>query len=227
MELLEIVRGPALAVALTVFALGTAWRLAHVLTRPRLPDRSPPRDGAPTASLGAWRAVVRGMWPRLAFRQDTILVTLNGYAFHLGLALVFFGYAPHIAFVQRLTTLTWPALPDVVMYLSAAVTLLSLLMAMALRLTDPVRQLISGPDDFISWTLTILPLLTGMAVTAEPSAAVLAREHVVYATPLAIHLLSVELLLVWFPFGKLMHSVLFLFSRGATGVRFSRRGVAA
>jgi hypothetical protein len=30
---------------------------------------------------------------------------------------------------------------------------------------------------------------------------------------------------VWFPYGKLMHAVLFAFSRGATGIRFGHRGV--
>jgi hypothetical protein len=40
-----------------------------------------------------------------------------------------------------------------------------------------------------------------------------------------VHLLSLELFLLWFPFGKLMHAVLFAFSRGATGMRFGHRGV--
>ena len=73
--------------------------------------------------------------------------------------------------------------------------------------------------------MTFLPVLTGMAVAGEPSAAILARDHAVYAGPLAVHLLSLELLLIWFPFGKLMHAFLFAFSRGATGVRFGHRGV--
>ena len=60
---------------------------------------------------------------------------------------------------------------------------------------------------------------------SEPSADVMARSEVLYRAPLAIHLLSLELLLIWFPFGKLMHAILFAFSRGATGVRFSHRGV--
>ena len=71
----------------------------------------------------------------------------------------------------------------------------------------------------------MLPMLTGMSVVVEPSLAILARDHVTYPIPLAIHLLSVELLLIWFPFGKLMHAFLFVFSRGATGMRFSHRGV--
>jgi hypothetical protein len=48
---------------------------------------------------------------------------------------------------------------------------------------------------------------------------------VVYRGPVAVHLLSVELFLIWFPFGKLAHAFLFAFARGATGMRFRRRGV--
>ncbi len=225
MTLLEFARGPALYASLAVFVIGTLWRLAAILRRPRLPDLSPAREGAPSRLAGALHANVRAMWPRRAFGQATAAAVLNGYAFHLGLAIVFFGYAPHIAFIQRLTGLSWPALPDPAMYLAASVAIVALLIALAMRRIDPVRQAISNADDRITWTLTFLPLLTGMAVAGEPSQAILARDHVVYATPLAIHLLSLELLLLWFPFGKLMHAVLFAFSRGASGIRLSHRGV--
>lgn len=225
MNLLEIARGPGLIFALAVFVLGTLWRLISVLSLPRMPDLSPAREGAPSKLAGALRANVRAMWPRKEFAPSTLFVTINGYVFHVGLALVFLGYAPHIAFVRRITGLSWPALPDPVMYMAAGCTITSLLLALSLRLTDPVRRKISNADDMITWTVTFLPLFTGMAVTSEPSAALLARDHVIYPTPLAVHLLTVELLLVWFPFGKLMHALLFAFSRGATGMRFSHRGV--
>ena len=226
MDLLDWARGPLLAVALGVFAGGTAWRLARILALPRQPDRSPPRSGAPTLAAGAFGAIVRGMWPRRDFGQVAAVTTFNGYVFHIGLALVFLGYAPHIAFVRRLTGVSWPALPDVVMYVAAGATILSLLLALWLRITDPVRRLISSADDHISWTVTFLPFVTGMAVMAEPSAQLLPHaESPLYRTPLALHLVSLELLLVWFPFGKLMHALLFAFSRGATGLRFSHRGV--
>lgn len=225
MDLLDFARGPALTVSLAIFVLGTLWRLLGVLRRPRMPDRSPPRAGASSRLAGATRAIVRGMWPRKEFRRTALYTAINGYVFHIGLALVFFGYAPHIAFIHRVTGLWWPALPDSVMYLAAAATILSLLLALLFRLTDPVRKMISNADDMISWTITFLPIVTGMAVLSEPSAAVLARDHAIYPIPLAVHLLSLELLLIWFPFGKLMHAFLFLFSRGATGMRFSHRGV--
>lgn len=225
MDLLDFARGPALVFAIAVFVLGTSWRLVHLLRRPRMPDLSPPREGAASNASGALHAVARGMWPRQAFARNTLLITLNGYVFHIGLALVFFGYAPHIAFVHRTIGLSWPALPDLVMYLAAGVTIVSLVMALFLRMTDPVRQKISTADDMITWVIVFLPVVTGMAVLSDTSATILARDHVIYRGPVAVHLLTLELLLVWFPFGKLMHAFLFPFSRGATGVRFSHRGV--
>jgi nitrate reductase gamma subunit len=225
MDLLTFARGPALAVSLAIFLLGTGWRLFALWRRPPMPDLSTAREGAPSSAVAVWRANLRAMWPRASFSPSTRVTTFNGYLFHVGLALVVLGYAPHIAFIRRLTGLSWPALPDAVMYLSAAVTIASLLLAVSFRLSDPVRARISNGDDWISWTVTFLPFVTGMAVAGEPSSALLAREHVVFGGPLAVHLLSLELLLIWFPFGKLMHAVLFVFSRGATGLRFSHRGV--
>ncbi len=225
MDILSLTRGPALVLALGVFVLGALWRLAAILRRPRMPDLSPAREGAPSDLIGALRAVQHGLWPRKEFAQAALGSTINGYVFHLGLALVFLGYAPHIAFVQRLSGLSWPPLPDAVMYLAAGATIVSLLLAVVSRLTNAVLRKISTADDLITWTLVMLPMLTGMSVVVEPSLAILARDHVTYPIPLAIHLLSVELLLIWFPFGKLMHAFLFVFSRGATGMRFSHRGV--
>ena len=225
MDLLSFARGPALTAALAVFVLGKLWRLAGVLRRPRMPDLSPAREGAPASLTGALRAVVHGMWPRKEFVQAALVTTVNGYVFHIGLALVFFGYAPHIAFIRRLTGLSWPALPDMAMYLAAGATIIALLVALVSRLTNPVLRTISTADDLFTWSVTFLPVITGMAVAFEPSAATLARDHVIYPVPLAVHLLTLELLLIWFPFGKLMHAFLFAFSRAATGMRFSHRGV--
>lgn len=225
MDLLDIARGPVLVFAIAVFLLGSLWRLIGVLRLPSMRDLSPARANAPSTAAAAGHAIVRGMWPRAAFSRRTQYLTINGYVFHIGLALVFFGYAPHIAFVRRISGVSWPALPDEVMYLAAAATIVSLLLALTLRITDPVRKTISSADDWITWTIVFLPLITGMAVLIEPSQAILAHPHTIYRGPVAVHLLSLELLLVWFPFGKLMHAFLFAFSRGATGVRFSHRGV--
>jgi hypothetical protein len=43
---------------------------------------------------------------------------------------------------------------------------------------------------------------------------------------LALHLFTLELLLVWFPFGKLAHALLAFASRARTGAEFTRKGAA-
>lgn len=224
MTLLDWARGPLLAASVAIFVVGVAWRLYCLWRMP-----APPAAGAPGRQVfgtgDALRAAVTRMVPIGGFHPSATLVTINPYVFHLGLAVVFFGYAPHIAFIQRITWLHWPALPDVVMYVAAAATVMSLLLALLFRLTDPVLKKISGADDAITWVVTFLPLFTGMAVLGEPSAAILSRDHVVYGVPLAIHLLSLELLLVWFPFGKLMHAFLVLPGRMQLATFFGRRGV--
>lgn len=225
MDLLDFARGPALWLSLAVFVLGTAWRLRGILSLPPLPDLSPAREGAPSNLDAAARAIWRGLWPRWGIAHTRRYEAFNAYVFHVGLALVFLGYAPHIAFVRRIGYISWPALPDAVMYLASGATMVSLLLALYWRITDPVRRLISNADDWLSWTLTFLPFVTGMAAITESSTTLMAHSHTVYRGPVALHLLTLELLLIWFPFGKLMHAVLFAFSRAVTGIRFSHRGV--
>jgi nitrate reductase gamma subunit len=223
MDMLDWARGPALYVALTIFVLGTAWRFVALGRLPTTPAIAPARRSFST--FDAFRSALVHMWPRKGLSYSATLVTFNPYVFHIGLALVFFGYAPHIAFIHRLTGLSWPALPDMVMYLSAAASIVSLLMALMFRLTDPVLRKISSIGDIVTWLVTILPLITGMAVVGEPSSAILAYKHILYPHPLAIHLLSLELLLVWFPFGKLMHAFFFLPGRMQLASFLGRRGV--
>ena len=45
-----------------------------------------------------------------------------------------------------------------------------------------------------------------------------------YEDLLAFHILSVALLMIWLPFGKLGHAFLVFITRGTTGMAFERRG---
>ena len=83
------------------------------------------------------------------------------------------------------------------------------------RLRHPVLKLLSNFDDWFSLTVTALPVLTGLLAgfTAEQN-----------DTLVAIHVLTFNLLLIWFPFGKLMHAFLIFGSRYSTGVAFTHKG---
>lgn len=224
MDFLDWVRGPLLAASILIFTLGVSWRLYALWRLPAAPaPAAPARQDFGRGA--AFQAAMTRMIPRGGFHPSATLVNINPYVFHIGIVVVFLGYAPHIAFVRRLSGLSWPALPDMVMYLAAAATIVSLLLALLFRLTDPVLKRTTNADDLITWTVTLLPFITGMAVVGEPSATLLARDHAIYRGPLAVHLLSLELLLVWFPFGKLMHAFLALPARMQLATFFGRRGV--
>ena len=223
MGFLEFARGPALAVSLLVFVLGLAWRLFCIFKRPVKADYSEPRSTA--VMTGATKAIFSRMWHHKTFRDQTLVGTLNAYAYHIGLAVVFFGFVPHIAFIKRLTNLTWPAVPGWLFVAAVGFVFGGLLYALMARLTSPVMRLLSNFDDYASWVVTILPMLTGMAVLNLSLDSPYPVKSL-YPVPVAVHLLSVELLLVWLPFSKLSHALLVFFSRGATGAAFARKGAS-
>ena len=222
MTLLEFARGYGFAIAVAVFLLGSSWRIASILRRPASRDLSQPRVHA-AAMSGALRGILHRMWQPATLRQRTIVGTAAGYAYHIGLAIIFLGFVPHIAFIKRLTGISWPAVPGPVFVLAVSLTFVTLASALLSRLGSPVRRLISSFDDYASWTVTVLPLVTGMALLSKSLDAPYPLTPDVPGA-VALHLLSLELLLVWLPFGKLSHAYLVFASRAVTGAEFARKG---
>ena len=217
MDLLDIARGPALQVALGIFVFGVAWRIVSLLLMPRTKDKSPAAKGAPPAALAGAREILRRLWPDPVFAKRTMFSLVNGYVLHLGLAIVVLAFGPHILFIDDLFGVSWPSLPNNVIYAVGVITVVSMVAALARRLVNPVQRLISTFDDYFSWLVTFLPLLTGLIAASHLGAR--------YETLLAIHLFSVEAFLIWFPFGKLMHVALVFVTRAQTGAHLSHRGV--
>ena len=88
--------------------------------------------------------------------------------------------------------------------------------ALVRRIVNPVQRLLSRFDDYFSWAVTFLPVLTGVIAASHLGAR--------YETLLALHVLSVNLLLIWLPFGKLMHWLLVFITRAQTGAHLNHRG---
>ena len=221
MTLLEFARTWGLALSLAVLVGGIGWRLYPIFRRRPTRDLSEPRTTE--VASAAIRGIVRRTWHPATLRRRALTATLFGYALHIGLAIVFFGFVPHIAFVHRIAGITWPALPGPVFVLGVTLAYLGLGYALLSRLTSPVLRLISNVDDYASWLITALPMLTGMAALTLPldSTYPLAPGRPLVV---ALHLLSFELLLVWLPFGKLAHAFLVFPSRATTGIAFARKG---
>ena len=103
--------------------------------------------------------------------------------------------------------------------LASLATLLALVAVMVDRRRNKVKRMLSGIGDYFAWAITFLPVLSGY----------LAFHHLVldYTLMLAIHILSVELLLIALPFTKLTHVVTLFLARWYNGDWFGRRGVAS
>lgn len=216
MELLEFARGPAIQFAISVFVFGIVFRIVSLFMMFRTRDSSVGSQGEKPLAVAAFREIIRRFWPQSAYTQRTMFALLNGYLMHLGLALVVFFLLPHILFFKDLLGLSWPSLPNNLLFGVAVVTVVSMVAALIMRFANPAQRIISTFDDYFSWLVTFLPLVTGLMASSHLGAR--------YETLLALHILSVALLLIWLPFGKLAHFFLVFVTRAQTGAHLSHRG---
>ena len=216
MELLEFARGPALQFAITIFVAGIAYRVFSLLFMWRTKDASAGSTREKPMFVAAIREIIRRLWPQAAYKNRTMFALINGYVMHIGLALCVFFLMPHILFLKDLFGLSWPALPNNVIFAVGVITTGSMIAALVMRYANPAQRIISTFDDWFSWLVTFLPLITGLVATSHLGAR--------YETLLALHILSVALLLIWLPFGKLMHFFLVFVTRSQTGAHLSHRG---
>jgi nitrate reductase gamma subunit len=181
----------------------------------RKPDLAEPRAGG---TLGGWRTVFTRSKPAPGMMKNAALVLIGGYIFHLGFFITLLLFSPHILFFQSVLGLSWPALSNGVIEVTAILSIGALIALGVHRFLNPVRRFLSTFQDYFVWLVTLLPLLTGYLL--------LHNSVFTYTQMLAMHILSVELLLVIFPFTKLMHAFTFIVSRWYTGAMAARKGVA-
>lgn len=211
MTFLDFVEGPMFYVAAAVFVAAGLWRLAGIVRIGKKPDLAPPRG---SASAGWIKGNLRHFFPRGLFAERTWMHILGGYGFHLGLFALLVFAAPHIAFVERLTGLSWPAMPRWGFIIAAEIAFAGLIVLWVRRFSDPVMRLISDRDDHVGTWLTFLVMLSGCLALQEA-----------HDSLRATHMLLVNIWLIYFPFGRLMHAFTFVLSRGATGASYGRKGM--
>jgi nitrate reductase gamma subunit len=219
MNLLDFARGPALKAAIAIFCLGVAWRIVgFALLRIRR-DHNTPRTSPLAYIASGLLAVGTRSWPHREFIGRTGAGEALGYSYHLGLFAVVLLFTPHIQFLGSLFGISWPGLPSSLITVISALTITLFTAVLFRRVTNPVMRMLSNFDDYFSWAITMLVMVTGIAATAHIGAQ--------YETLLAIHILSVDALLVWFPFGKLMHAFYIFPSRALNGALLARKGAAS
>jgi nitrate reductase gamma subunit len=214
LDFLTWVRGPGLDIAIGILVLGVIWRLLEVYTLGRRKDLSEPRR-VPGAS--GWHTVIRRTMPIPGMMKRSGVTYVAGYAFHVGLFVVVFLGAPHIKLIQGLIGVSWPNLPSPMVDLAAVITLAAMVVVLVDRIVKPVKRYLSTFEDWFTWAVTFLPVLTGYMATRH--------LLVPYTSMLALHILSAEVLLVVLPFTKLFHAFTLFGSRWYNGHINARKGV--
>jgi nitrate reductase gamma subunit len=213
-EFLMWVRGPAFQIATIVFVVGVVVRVLEILLLGRKGNLAEARG---SAMAGGLRTILTRMWPDRGTLQRSTFTVVAGYVFHIGLFVTIFLSAPHILLIRDVFGVGWASLPTTIIDATTVVTIITLLAVLVYRLTNPVQRFLSGFQDYFVWLVTILPLVTGYLAF-----------HRIGMTPpmlLAIHILSVELLMVSFPFTKLMHAFTLFIARWYNGAIAGYRGV--
>lgn len=216
-EFLLWVRGTGLGIAVAIFVVGMLVRLLEIVLLGRRANLAETRGNGTTAGL---RTLVSRSVPadRNTLRRSLFTV-VAGYGFHIGLLVVILLLAPHIQLLGSVFGIGWPALPTPVVDLFAVIAMISMVALLWRRLTHPVVRYLSTGEDYLVWVATFVPLLTGY----------LAYHHLwfPYDWLLGAHILSVELLLILFPFTKLTHTFTLFIARWYTGVMAGEKGVRA
>jgi nitrate reductase gamma subunit len=211
---LEFVEGPLWYASVVIFLAGVGLRLVEVLSKGISPDLSTPRGpGWP----GALRTLVSRSWTAEGFTRGATFHLVAGYMFHIGLFVLLFFAAPHVVFIEeRILGFGWTPAPHWLFILAADLAFAGILLLWLRRIMHPVMRKISTFDDHAAAILTFVVLFTGCMA--------LLKSH---DSLRAIHMLTVCLLLIYFPFSRLMHAFTFALSRGYTGAAMARKGVRA
>ncbi len=209
-----LIDGPLWYFAASVFVIGVVWRIASILLQGMKRDLAPPRGSGP---LGAVRALFSRFVPRRTIARRGRMQLVAGYLFHLGLFALLFFARPHVDFfAERITGFGWTALPHWGFILAAEAAFAGLLLLWLHRLLHPVTRLLSTADDYVGTALVFLVMLSGCLALAQA-----------FEPLRLLHLLLAELLLIYFPFSRLMHAFTFAFSRSYIGAAMGRTGVNA
>ena len=217
-DVLEFARGPLFYGALLFFIAGMIYRLVTVVSLGRAKDLSKPRG---SKGAGIVKSYVRGLFilpflPRekAAFARNPV-VYLAGGLFHLGLFAVIFLGTAHMLVWKSLLGFGWPTLPLPIVDWLAAVGIIAMIALLINRLVHPVMKLLSGPAEILSWLFVFLPMITGYMMTHH----LFFSYEVLYS----LHMLSIDVMLIWIPLSRISHFMFYFFSRTIHGVEWGKR----
>ncbi|MCG3210227.1 MAG: hypothetical protein FOGNACKC_03858 [Anaerolineae bacterium] len=219
--LLEFTRGPMFYAALLIFIAGMLFRLAQIVALGWSKDRTAARG---SKLGGVVKSFLKGLvilpfvpWIKNIANRNAITFFAGGL-FHLGLFAVIFLGTAHMLVWKSLLGFGWPTLPTPVIDWLAAVAIIAMLVLIVYRHYNPVLRLISGWPEFLNWLVVFLPMLTGYMMF----------HHMFfeYEALFSLHMITINIMLVWIPFSRISHFMFYFFSRTIHGLEYGKRAVS-
>ncbi|MGK7296121.1 MAG: hypothetical protein ACNS61_09910 [Candidatus Wenzhouxiangella sp. M2_3B_020] len=221
MTVLEFSRGPMLHFALIVFVFGVLWRLIATFTLGWRKRKSEWRTGVGKSAAEGMVAVGNRSWPHPEFLNRTAFGEAVGYGYHIGMFIIILLGAPHVIFWKNLFGINapwWPTIPSGIISVVSVVTIFLLLIATIRRFMHPPLRRISNFDDWFTLVIIFALMISGvMAVFGIGGR---------YELVLAAHIISFNVLLIWFPFSKLMHAFYIFPTRYFIGYTHAKKGAS-
>jgi hypothetical protein len=218
--ILHFFRGPFFIASLLIFIGGMAYRLVRIVLLGWPRDRVKSRGSKVT---GVVKTYLKGLlvlpfipWVKRTFASNA-LTYIAGGLFHLALfAVIFFG-TPHMLVWKSFLGFGWPTLPLPIVDWLSAVGIVSLFILLINRLTHPVLKLITKGPVWLNWLLVLLPFVTGYMMTHHMGLR--------YEALFSLHMMTVDVLLIWIPLGRISHFLFYFFARTIHGAQAGKRAV--
>lgn len=218
--ILEFTRGPMFYVALLIFIAGMMFRFFRIVTLGWSRDRTTPRGskvgGVVQSFLKGFIILPFVPWIKNIFNRNAITFIAGG-VFHLGLFVAIFLGTPHMLVWKSLLGFGWPTVPTPIVDWLSAAAIVAMLVLLFYRHYHPVMRLISGPAEYLNWLVVFLPMITGY----------LMFHHFLlpYEVLFSLHMITINIMLIWIPFSRISHFMFYFFSRAIHGVEYGKRAV--
>ena len=209
-ELLNWARGPGLAYATVIMVFGLTLRIIEILSLGRPQELAEVRTSGVEDGL---KLILKRSLPEV---RNWRYITAS-YIFHVGLFVIILFFIPHTQLFRDVFGMFWGGWPNYIIDFFTVLSIAAMLYTLVQRITSPTRRILTRVPDYIAWVLTFLPLVTGYMAFH--------RLGFDYTTMLALHILSVEALMIALPMTKLTHVVTFIMSRWYLGSNNGRRGI--
>ncbi|MFH1738585.1 MAG: hypothetical protein ABIH23_06220 [bacterium] len=202
---LEFARGPLFRLALALCVLGlarnvllTVWAIGRTYLRAADKD-------LPFKAIA--ERTIRWIIPFRLSVKNRFFYSICSILFHVGLILVPIFLFAHIRLWEAAIGIGWFALPRTLADILTIVTVITGIILFMGRLGSSASRAISHFQDILWPPSLIVPFLSGF-LCAHPSWC-----PINYHWMMLVHVLSAELILVFMPFTKIAHCVLFPFSQ--------------